>query len=52
MVTVCTHCGQRSEMGYGYWHLITCEKNPKRVLKWDGWKIGETGKLPNKKEKN
>lgn len=43
----CQYCGERSH----YWHLILCEKNPTRVLTWDGWKIGERGKLPQRKEK-
>jgi len=50
----CQYCGyeqSREARGTGYWHLITCVKNPFRVLSWDGWKIGEVGKLPNKKGK-
>lgn len=51
---VCRYCGHRLEgedRGKAYWHIILCDKNPTRVLSWDGWMIGETGKLPNKKGK-
>lgn len=44
----CQYCGERSH----YWHLILCEKNPTRVLSWDGWKIGERAERePPKKGK-
>ncbi len=46
---VCQHCGHRCEGHRMYWHKVLCQKNPTRVLSWDGWKIGEVGKLPPKK---
>lgn len=50
----CQYCGHEcadERRAHAYWHLIKCEKNPTRVISWDGWKIGERGKPPNKKGK-